>query len=57
MHLPVCMQALVLMIKNIYDPLAKVGGIRMGEFAGGFTCAFSGFDHVLWSKLKTIIKY
>lgn len=31
--------------------------IRMGESAGGFTFAVSGFDNELWGKLKTIIRY
>lgn len=31
--------------------------IRMGNSAGGFSFALSGFDSELWSKLKLIIKY
>jgi hypothetical protein len=31
--------------------------IRMGNAAGGFSFAVSGFDNELWGKLKTIIGY
>lgn len=38
-------------------PSQKLVIIRMGNSAGGFTLALSGFDNELWGKLKTIIKY
>ena len=38
-------------------PSQKLVVIRMGNAAGGFSFAVSGFDSELWGKLKTIIKY
>jgi hypothetical protein len=36
-------------------PSQKLVIIRMGNSAGGFSLAASGFDNELWGKLKTII--
>ncbi len=38
-------------------PSRKIVVIRMGNSAGGFSLALSGFDNELWGKLKTIIRY
>ena len=38
-------------------PSQKLVVIRMGESAGGFSLAVSGFDNTLWGKLKAIIHY
>ncbi|GGH07898.1 serine hydrolase domain-containing protein [Mucilaginibacter phyllosphaerae] len=38
-------------------PSQKLVIIRMGNSAGGFSLAASGFDNELWGKLKTVIKY
>ena len=38
-------------------PSQNVVVIRMGNAAGGFSFAVSGFDNELWGKLKTIIGY
>jgi len=37
-------------------PSQKLVVIRMGNSAGGFSLALSGFDNALWGKLTTIIK-
>ncbi|MFT4153566.1 hypothetical protein [Parafilimonas sp.] len=38
-------------------PSQQLVVIRMGERAGGFPAALSGFDNELWGKLKTVIGF